>query len=339
MKKLVYGSLFLALVGIGVVGCKKNQIEKPAQVNENLKNSNISIPTYQNFDELNRKMKDLEEMSEDERRTFENSNSFISLLTQVYVVYEGIDMETLEHKRDLEMYVLQNSEYIDLRDDGEGEFDYHPYYSDNPYSIIANVERLFVVGNSCFKVFDDGLVVANLENINVLRSLNQIITLDVPENDLYEINAFSIEKSLKSTCHPTFNEGSATSGNNRTRLRCTVGQHKFGEIPVNPNLTIKVYGVRANGQIRPYKRTLGIWYHAKRTISGKIKFEISWKDGTAPRTANIDQIVSPQLKYVVNVPLEAISFPLGEKPKEIKFMSIASWGTTPNTLNATINCQ
>lgn len=56
MKKLIYGSLFLALVGIGVIGCKKETSvsHKDSSLNSllSLKSSPLEIPIYTNWEEV-----------------------------------------------------------------------------------------------------------------------------------------------------------------------------------------------------------------------------------------------------------------------------------------------
>lgn len=88
MKKLIYGGLFLALVGIGFIGCNKEDIN-------NIGN-NSNIPKFDSFEALYEKMDMLNKMGEKERRGYEIANGYKSLLTEVYEVYEGVDVESLK---------------------------------------------------------------------------------------------------------------------------------------------------------------------------------------------------------------------------------------------------
>lgn len=338
MKKLILGVATLSLISATLVSCKKETITNAS--NEILKSSNEQIPTFQNHDELNRKVEELNEMGEEERRLYESNSGFKSLLTYVYEIYEKIDMEKLESKNQLESFVSENSNIVSLSVNNDNELVYRPFYSDIDYSIVANTNRMFIVADLCYKIFDDGIVVSNRENIDLLTSLDQIFAKDVPKSDKYEISVyFETEINGKTTCHPTHNEASVTSGNNRTKLKCKAGQQYYGEMQLSPNHPkVKIYGVHAFGRIRPYNRTLGIWYHARRTISGRIQFTVTWKDGTVPRTKSINNNISGTLSYSQTRSFDELSAPLGEKPKEIKFTNINSWGTTPNTANATIIC-
>jgi hypothetical protein len=47
MKKLIYGSLFLALVGIGVVGCKKNEVTENRPLTSSESSTNLAISTVE----------------------------------------------------------------------------------------------------------------------------------------------------------------------------------------------------------------------------------------------------------------------------------------------------
>lgn len=337
MKKLILGVATFTLISAALVSCKKETFTNAP--NEILKSSNVQIPTFQNHEELSKKIEELNAMGEEERRLYESNLGVKSLLTYVYEIYERIDMENLESKDQLETFVSENSSIVSLRINNDDEIEYRPFYSDIDYSIVANTNRMFIVADLCYKIFDDGVVVSNRENIDLLSSLNQIFAKDVPKSDSYEISVyFETEIDGKTTCHPTHNEASVTSGNNRTKLKCKAGQQYYGEIQISPSQKVKVYGVHAFGRIRPYKRTLGIWYHAQRTISGRIQFTVTWKDGTVPRTRSINNNISGTLSYSQTRSFDELSAPLGEKPKEIKFTNINSWGTTPNTANATIIC-
>jgi len=338
MKKLILGVATFSLISAALVSCKKETITTAQK--DILKSSTEQVPTFQNHEELNSKIEELNAMGEDERRLYESNAGFKSLLTYVYEIYEGIDMEELDSKNKLETFVSENSSIVSIRINSDDELEYRPYYSDIDYSIIANTNRMFIVGELCYKIFDDGIVVSQSENIDLLNSLNQISAKDVPKSDRYEISVyFEAEIDGKSTCHPTNNQATVTSGSNRTKLKCITGQQYYGEMQLSPNHPkVKIYGVHAFGRIRPYKRTLGIWYHARRTISGRIQFTVSWKNGNTPVSASINSNVGPSLSYSQTRSFDHISTPLGEKPKEIKFTNINSWGTTPNTGNVTIIC-
>jgi len=339
MKKLIYGTLFLALVGIGVSGCKKEITNNTP--NAVLKNSIENIPTFQSHEDLVRKIEELNAMSDEDRRIYESNSGYKSLFTHAYEIYDGIKIDSLKSKKQLEKFISENSKFVSLQLNNDNELEYRPLFSDIHYSIIANTNRMFKVANLCYKIFDDGIVSSDIENIGLLTSLNQILAKDVPKNDNYEITIYEkMEINGKSSCHPTHNEASVTNGAQRTKITLIAAQQQYGEMETIPGTPkIKIYGVHAFGRVRPYKRTLGIWYHCQRTISGRVAFTVSWKDGTVLKTSSIDQSFSQIHDWSVTRQFNMVTTPLGEKPKEIKFTVINSWGDTPSTSNVSVNCN
>lgn len=277
-------------------------------------------------------------MSEDDRRTYEIENNYKSLRTKVYEIYEQIDMENLTDKNELFIHVDNNPDYLEILMDMSGEQEYRPIYSDCSYSLIARENRMIIVGDKCLKVFDDGLIHAPIKYFNDLETHNGKTVNSMPDNENFDVlKSDKNEIQTKSNCG-TYREREVTSGNNRTRIT----------IECYPSLMQGfVPYAKADGLIRPLKRTLGVWFHAQRTINGRFTFTFAFEQNGSnfqgiPGSGQtilvpINEIVNPILSYSVT---RSYSLPTGGfYPANYRFGSINSFGNTPSTSSSTIICN
>lgn len=193
-------------------------------------------------------------MGEGERREYEKVNGYKSLLTEVHEVYGGVDIESLESKDELKDYITSNSSYLTLKTNDEGEQEYHPYFSDNEFSALVNSNRLLLVEDICYKIFDDGIVVSHKDNIDFLSSLKGNYAKDIVENKMIVISLFEEEEiSPKSSCHPSKNVKRVNNGRNRTKLKLRAHRqiHSISQ-DSNGGITSITTRVRTFGRIRPY---------------------------------------------------------------------------------------
>lgn len=84
-------------------------------------------------------------------------------------------------------------------------------------------------------------------------------------------------------------------------------------------------------------RTLGVWFHARRTISGRIKYHVKYLRGVT-HEIDVDEQVNSTLSYSQTRGKTDIS-PANSHASNIRFISIDSWGTTPSTGTVSENCN
>jgi len=320
MRKIIYGGLFLAAVGIGFVGCKKDNMNK-------LERSQNNALEFNSMEELKSKIKELESMNEEDRRIYENQNGYKSLYTQVHEVYEEINMDEVKDRKEVYDHVNRNQNLLEIAKNEDGELEYRPFYSDNPYSLVANGNRMIIVDSICLKVFDDGLISTNAENFDKLKSQESRSVKNTNLNSDFNISHFrSLDASIKSHCG-SYKEDIEDDNRDRTKLWVECFYENISGIPY----------VTGRGQIRPYKKTLGIWYFARRTIEGRIKFDVSYTLNGQTEVYQFNQIIPANLSYTQS---KAFNEPLWPNvPSNVRFTSIDSWGDTPSTGTATIICH
>jgi|GEM_PF-3839208 len=331
MRKLFY---LLPIVGILLYSCGKDEL---IRTGSSLTQESFDVPVrnFNSFTDLNETINLLNEMGEKERRLYEKNLGYKSIYTISFEKFEELDLSKVETVSEIESFVRFNSEYMRLENLYEDEKELRVLYSDNPYSIIANSDRLFTVGDYAIKVFDNGVVCSRKEDIELLRRLDQIMVQDVPKNLNYEISFFnSVNNMNRSNCHPTNNVETSTSGDDRTRIIHGV------DLLVLPGPPVSYTEVTAYGTIKPFKRTLGIWFPASRTISGHIAFLFTFNtDVPTSHSLTVNQAINSSSPSYSQTRSDMEAAPMSAIVKDLEFQIISSWGDTPGTPFVMENCN
>ena len=133
------------------------------------------------------------------------------------------------------------------------------------------------IGENVIKVFDEGVIIAPVDQEERLLNITSFYE-PAQENFAYYENALSESQSVfkdDNECNCTSIEVVArgTNGNNRTYVRFyrdgLYNDYGFG--------TITYYM-----KIRPYKRTLGVWYWCNRSIHYNIDYVLTNDFGGMP---------------------------------------------------------
>jgi len=124
------------------------------------------------------------------------------------------------------------------------------------------------------------------------------------------------------------NVGNAYSDNDKERTKLVVHSSKDKSGGYTTLWT--------EGYVRPYKKTLGIWYYAKRTCTAHIKYEAAYEKSGTTHSINRDVILGPDLTYKLSSRKNEPAFYGDLTFAYISF--IDSWGDTPSTDFAVINC-
>ncbi len=250
-KVLIY---LLVISGLTVTSCNKaNEIEMP-KLNES---NTLVFSTQQEFKEtLDRVIS----LNENELCEFEKLNGFSSLGISSENFYRSIDFEQFKTKEEIISFINENSRFLQLVEDDYGDLYVETVLCKSPFRYFANDQRLFQIGNDSYKVFNSGIVKLTQENSDVILKMN--------DDDYLNFINHSDKKGLKDVTYNcgTSKEFRVTNDNNRTLAELDVW--------VQP-LDIG-YNVIGNCLIRPYKKTLGIWYWCTRTITAEVKLAVDY---------------------------------------------------------------
>src|SRR5690554_4815562 len=157
-------------------------------------------------------------MSEEDRRAYEKQSGYKSLYTKVHEVYEEINMDEISDTKEVYDHVNKNQNLLEIAKNEDGELEYRPFYSDNPYSLVAGENRMIIVDSLSIKVFDDGLISTKVENFDKLKSQESRSVKNTNLNSDFNISHFrSLDASIKSHCGP-YKEDIEDDNRDRTKL-------------------------------------------------------------------------------------------------------------------------
>ncbi len=333
MKKLIYGTLFLAIVGVGVVACKKANINSATSNESKLENSPTDdIRVYKNSDAFYDEVNMILAMEHEERCAYENSLDYVSLGRYADGLYLAVNPENMSDD-ELRTYASANSEFLSIVQK-DGEEYYETVFGDNPFRYMMNKNRMFQVGDKLYKVFPDGLVIANPSELVALQNYNPSKLKESHSQfsiSLFERNEIE-EKDVAHNCGLSFS-GSQTNGSNRTNMNI------FSWVSYDSSPNIGAFNVIRNEfVIRPYKKTAGIWYYCIRTITYDVRLamDIQESNGTWTREFSTKSGTTSASKvgYLMTGRLT-----LGSTAPNRHFGGSKSFGDTPSTNHVYLNCN
>jgi len=213
-------------------------------------------------------------MSRDEQTSFESSKGYKSFGRLSEEFYFNIDPENFKSFEEIELFVTENSHFLQLTKDEENELYLETVLSNSIDRYLINNEKMYILGKTVYKVFKEGKAYTELNNIEELRNLSIENALLLQENDnigFIPCNEISNEeimlKDIRYNCG-TEEEEKETNGNERTRIEIWLtDEHEIDD-------GLKYSWMQNRVLIRPLHRVLGVWYWCTRTISCDIQIAI-----------------------------------------------------------------
>jgi hypothetical protein len=199
-----------------------------------------------------------------ELELFELARGFISWGRLCEYYYFGIDTVDICDSATIFNYVNQNSEYLVLAPDFRNGYIYEMKYRQIPQFCIMNENRMYIVNDTIYKVFESGILLTGINNYNEILGIADNDLIDYISDDSYifverDMRYVDIDENKDASYdlgkEKTFK---STSGNERTRL-------DFGCFFLSGNFTTSFY--EANFIVRPYKKVCFIWWVVSRSIS------------------------------------------------------------------------
>ena len=253
-------TLFAMLMATIVLfpGCKKEKTAELAATQ--VASGMLCFNSPEDFFETQQKVL---AMSETERREWELQQGFESYATKCNELFEAFEAKGIESDEDIYNFVKENPDYFYIHvEDGEeyliSYLEYTPYYN------IVDENRMFQIGREIYKIFDEGIIRTSVDKKTDLTKIRSFYESKQNDFAYYENHVFDSQEDLRyeddgCDCHTFETIARKTNGNNRTYVRFYIDC-------ANPD--ILGWGIiNYMMKIRPYKRTLGVWYWCRRTIS------------------------------------------------------------------------
>jgi len=210
-------------------------------------------------------------LNDTERASWEDAKDFVSFGRACDEFYFSLNETIFEDDETVENLVKANSNKLQLIEDGNGEFSLETVLYKQEFRYFANKDKMFQIGDVVYLILEDGIVSADYSKIGKLKEIN--------ENNYFSfINDGDVSFSTSlasSSCvlkDDTYNCGNSqeqkvTNNRERTILRISIHTTNVGD---GTNQYV-------NYLVRPYKKTMGIWYWCFRHISCNLKVVADYK--------------------------------------------------------------
>ena len=219
MKKNTFLAVIATVIVTGSLfwGCNKEQRN---ELGGYKKAVSADMLYFDNFEQLSAEMANVSKMSDEQRIVYEKARGFTSFATVTEALYiPKIENEEMTQAT-INALMSQYPDYFQLTTDDEGEQTFEPCLPSTPYRYIANQSRMFQVGDTVYKVFEDGIVFADKDDYKLLMT----VTANNLNNLSPELNLISNYSSGSKTDYfdALYIEKEATNWSTNDRIRVTI---------------------------------------------------------------------------------------------------------------------
>ena len=173
---------FLGILAISLLlsGCNKNE-DQLATIISNKQN----ILTFMNSDEFYSTVNKVNKMNFEERNAWEKTKGFNSFGTICDEKMQKVNPEQFKSIEELKTFVASNSEYIQLYTNPNGDIYYVTQDFKNPERYMMNNDKMYIIGTTVFKQFNDVIVTTDIANEEALRLAKNINSLS--SNPIFKV--------------------------------------------------------------------------------------------------------------------------------------------------------
>ena len=287
---------------------------------------------FESSEDYKNAVKATTQMDLEELNAWQSQRGFKSFTVEALNRYYSFDFENAKNEQEINQFIDYNSDYLELVErDGELylETKYHNY-SDR---FLYNEDQIVQIGNRLIKAFPKGKLSTDVQNIEDLKSITEQDFTRLSENseelgDNYQI--FQNQgNSLNSRLGYCGTSQSARSTSNRDRT--------LSEITMKDNSPSGDLEYTFRVLVRPYKKTLGIWYHCTRTISANWNYSAWVNTGSGYESVGASH---PGItRSATHIEQEWTYDALNGGNHGGYFYDIYVYGDTPSTAAAVIDCD
>lgn len=339
-KKMKKTILLLSLITVLVFGCKKEEIVENPKTQPTANNISKITPSermlvFRDINELIQTLGTISAYDYAEQVTYETNIDFVSFGRANDELYYSIDETTFSDFTSVENFVKAYPEALKLVDDGNGEYYLETVLSKQPLKYLINKDQMLQVGNEVFLVLENGIISSLNSNLNLLKQVNEDNYLSFCNKPGFNFIPVATQQSDEGSRDLTYNVGTSkeeriTDGRDRTVLSVVMCSFQTYEYPNGTNQWVYY-------EVKPYHKSLGIWFGCKRHISCSIKVAADYFVRTSPNTGNWvrrNGNYSCSNKYTTKVSgtlcSEWISIGFNCNP-DGHFGGYNCWGDTPST--------
>ncbi|MDY0198850.1 MAG: hypothetical protein RBR68_13650 [Tenuifilaceae bacterium] len=268
MKTKSLNYLYITILLVVFSSCTKERVETAIEVP-----ANNEMLVFNSMEDYSTAVKKTISFNHEELKVWEEQQGLTSYGRKCEEIYFSINFDEFNSFDEIQLEISKYSEYLVLIKNETDEYELEHFLYNNPLRYIINCDRMFQAGDDVYKVFENCIAYTNLKYINQLKQLNEADITNEYENSEITIlnnNPTIISKDDANNCGSGEFTDRVTDGRDRTKL--TIGAHQASGTPYSS--VARCYYI-----VRPYKRTLGIWYWVSgRTMSASIKLALDYLD-------------------------------------------------------------
>jgi hypothetical protein len=344
-KSLILFSFFIIAFSCAVFvfhSCSKENL-----TNRNSEKSIADILCFKNYEEYKAAQETIIEFTAEQRASWETSHNFTSFGSLCNEIYAKANPANFSSIVELESFVTKNNAYIRFYQEDNGELTLERVLYRNPLRYLINKDRMLIVNNSICKVLEKATVVTTEDNIDALRSIDEQNLESARNNPDFVINWSDTDDDIDTgekiyDCGRHVKEWN-DNGNDRTTLWIDIDRYSDYIFKNDPNTYTTHYQV--NMDIKPYHRTLGIWYNVGRHIWWDVKLILAYSQWcTTWQYVNLhnydSDVSSDEIWRIMWNSLDYGIFYGGwVDPLCRQFTAIDAWADTPSTGPASHKCN
>jgi hypothetical protein len=183
--------------------------------------------------------------------------------------YQNLDIESFQNIEDLKK-LAGESQYLQMVERDEELYLECELYENNK-RFVANADRLYQVGSTVYKVFENDVAFTPVENIELLKQAGSLENLDPLIQVKERKNTISRLASIVYPCD-VWDSSNKSVGKDRTYMKISLDY-------VN-KLDFTIPQIWLSWEIRPYKKTLGVWFWCTRTCHIEWDVTVCADDGS-----------------------------------------------------------
>lgn len=262
----------LLLIAMGA--CKKENTESVA-----VKSTNEKILKFKSLEEFDKSISTVLRMTPENRKIWASEKGFESFGVKCDEVYSNSHPENFTTIEQFKKLVENNSAFLLLEKQENGEFSLETVISKSPFRYFANLEKMYQIDDLIYKVLEKGTISTTSKNIDKLKLINdQNYVLEYEKDpDLVfstnRITGHELSTQTKSTasiwaCGKEADDYES-SGNDRTHMWIDAWASNYTNAQ---GLTCSMN--QLHYQVVPYKRIGFVWSRVTRTISLNISASV-----------------------------------------------------------------
>jgi len=279
------------IIGVLAITFTLTSCDKSEDAFSTIESNKQEILAFKSIEEFNTTLNKVRTMKPEDRIAWEKSEGFTSFGTICDEFYKTIEPENFKSTDEAKGFVAAHNDKIQLINNSNGDIYCITQEFKNAERYILNQDKMYIIGATVYKKFEEDLVSTEIANIDILRIAKN-------SNELKSKKAFTSSFTDKSSIQKitntivTKNEayGNNTIGSDTYRI------HVWIETLALSN-NYKVYEKICN-----YSRSLGIWWLMEAPIITTFSFSITDSQGNSMNS------IFEKTTWVKNYEYEAASF-------------------------------